>query len=298
MNFKKSIVISKLPDAGLGNKLFTWGHGVVFAHKNGLEHYSIGWTKINIGPILRRETSFRFYRNYFKSTNLLSKIMFLFLKLTKNSVKQSYSNCQKIEIKHDNNIFIFYEVPHWNEFFKGLRENQELIVNTFFKSLRPNIHNDYLNKKNPIIGVHIRMGDFRKLSSTEDFSKVGQTRTPMQYFIDVINNIRKISGKELPVSIFSDGRIDELSDILSLKNVDLVQGNKDIIDLILLSKSKIIVTSAGSTFSYWAGFLSKAALIRHPDHIHEIIRDEDFNSTYYEGPFSDSVILVQNILSI
>jgi len=33
MNSKESIVISKLPDAGLGNKLFTWGHGVVFAKK-------------------------------------------------------------------------------------------------------------------------------------------------------------------------------------------------------------------------------------------------------------------------
>lgn len=142
------------------------------------------------------------------------------------------------------------------------------------------------------------MGDFRKITATEDFSKVGQARTPIQYFIDVINNIRKISGKELPVSIFSDGRVEELSDILSLKNVELVEGNKDIVDLILLSKSKIIVASAESTFSYWAGFLSNAALIMHPDHIYETIRDDNFNATYYEGPFSDSVILTQNILFI
>lgn len=37
LNSKESLVISKLPDAGLCNKLFTWGHGLVFAHKNGLE---------------------------------------------------------------------------------------------------------------------------------------------------------------------------------------------------------------------------------------------------------------------
>lgn len=283
MNSKESIVISKLPDAGIGNKLFTWGHGVVFAKKNGLKHYSVGWTKIKIGPILRRETSLRFYRNYFKTSVLVSKIKFMFIKKSKKVVIKSYLDCQKTEKIHDNNIYIFNEVPHWNDYFKELRENQELVVDAFFKSLSPNIYYEYLNKKEPVIGVHIRMGDFRKITETQDFSKVGQSRTPMQYFINIISELRTASEINLPVTIFSDGNVSELKEVLSLSNVDLAEDDFDILQMLHLSKSKIIILSAGSTFGQWAAFLSNAAIINHYQHFHSYIRPADVNDKTFEG---------------
>lgn len=51
----------------------------------------------------------------------------------------------------------------------------------------------------------------------------------------------------------------------------------------LMSKSKIIIASAGSTFSLWAGFVSDAALILHPDHIHAPIRPSSLHTSLYEG---------------
>jgi hypothetical protein len=76
----------------------------------------------------------------------------------------------------------------------------------------------------------------------------------------------------------------------------MMEGNPDIADLILLSKSRVIVTSATSTFSYWAGFLSEAALIMHPAHIHGSVRPSGCMDKYYEGPFDKhNTILIKNI---
>ena len=132
--------------------------------------------------------------------------------------------------------------------------------------------------------MHIRLGDFRKLSAGEDFARVGNVRTPDEYFLEVIQTIRHIHGSLLPVSIFSDGYKTELEQVLALPRVQWMEGNSDIVDLLLLSKSRLIVASAGSTFSYWAGFLSEGPLILHPDHIHRRIRLNLNSDQWYEGP--------------
>jgi hypothetical protein len=57
--------------------------------------------------------------------------------------------------------------------------------------------------------------------------------------------------------------------------------------MMLLSKSNCIVISTGSTFSYWAGFLSDAPMIMHPEHIHSRIRFLESGEKPFEGSFSD-----------
>jgi len=51
-----------------------------------------------------------------------------------------------------------------------------------------------------------------------------------------------------------------------------------------MAKSRVIITSAGSTFSEWAAYLSDAVVLRHPDHIHAPIRPLMMQSRCYEGP--------------
>jgi hypothetical protein len=178
-------------------------------------------------------------------------------------------------------------MPSWEEYFEGLKENRQLAIELLYKVTLPRLMDQVKQMTAPVIGLHVRLGDFRNLLPGEDFSKVGAVRTPGEYFIHIINGIRKIHGTTLPVSVFTDGRADELEDILSLPGVTLIEGNNDLADLLLLSRSKIIVTSAGSTFSYWAGFLSDAVLIMHPDHLHESIRTPEANELSYEGIFDE-----------
>jgi len=61
------------------------------------------------------------------------------------------------------------------------------------------------------------------------------------------------------------------------------------------------VTSAGSTFSYWSGFLADAPLIMHPDHIYAPIRPVSINERFYEGPLipdNQPDLIVKNITAI
>ena len=60
-----SIVICKLPKAGLGNQLFPLMHAFLFGKLNGLPVVVTGYHQLKIGPYLRREKSKRRYNDYF-----------------------------------------------------------------------------------------------------------------------------------------------------------------------------------------------------------------------------------------
>jgi uncharacterized FlgJ-related protein len=297
-----SIVICNLPKAGLGNQLFPLLKAYAFARLNNLPVAVTRYNQIKIGAYLRKEKSKRNYKGYFifQKNSIVEQFDKWKLAGYRNYTKVIEPDVEKIQSSlQKKQCFVFSKMPHWDNYFNQLKENRQLVIDIFWKLLTPEILNQLAKQPVPVIGVHIRMGDFRKLKSGEDFSKVGAVRTPANYFVDVINGIRKVHGSQLAVSIFTDGYKHELEELFTLKNVSMVEGNADIIDLALLSKSRIIVTSAGSTFSYWSGFLADTPLIMHPDHIHQSIRPQNTNAIFYEGPFDTSnSLLVKNIQEI
>jgi hypothetical protein len=91
----------------------------------------------------------------------------------------------------------------------------------------------------------------------------------MSYYIAEITRIQNEHPDYL-FHVFSDGYPEELSSLLGFKNVVYFNSINDIVDLYQMSKSKILITSAGSTYSYWAGFLGDAEIVQHPDHFCKI----------------------------
>lgn len=81
-------------------------------------------------------------------------------------------------------------------------------------------------------------------------------------------NLLSNARKELPATIFSVGKDEELAPLPAVLGVQWAERNPDIVDLLLMAQSQLIIFSAGSTFGYWAGFLADAPLLLHPDHIH------------------------------
>ena len=71
--------------------------------------------------------------------------------------------------------------------------------------------------------------------------------------------------------------------IKKLSNIKFSNSNTDIEDMLRLSKSKIIITSCNSTFSYWAAFISSSPVITHPSHKIQIRGDNDH---LIEGPIN------------
>ncbi|HEX4374031.1 MAG TPA: alpha-1,2-fucosyltransferase [Puia sp.] len=298
-----SLVVCKLPKAGLGNQLFPLMRAKIFAHLNDLPIVVTGYHQLKIGPYLRGERSKRNYNRYFNFQKNIFGELSDQRRLRKNKALPICSE-HSLEKMSENEssrptIYLYDKIPHWSDYFAELKNFREIALHIFYGSITENIKKKISLQPAPCIGVHIRMGDFRKLKAGEDFSKVGAVRTPENYFIDVINNIRQIHGSKLPVSVFSDGKKNELQFILTMENISLVEGNPDIVDLILLSKSKIIIASAGSTFSYWAGFFANAPVILHQDHIHQSIRSTEINSNWYEGSWdSSNSLLIDNIKKI
>lgn len=281
-----SVVICKLPKAGLGNQLFPLMHAQLFARLNGLPVIVTGYHQLKLGPYLRKEKSKRRYSGYFNfQKNVIGEyvdqLRIIFLKKKYTAVYEPEVRKLK-EDELSNRAFIFEKLPTYHHYFKQYKDHREAVKQLLYGMLNPWITREVENAMAPVIGVHIRMGDFRKLNEGEVF-KGGHVRTPEHYFIDIINTIREVNGKDLPVSVFTDGYPDEFKALLNIGNIKIVEGNTDIVDLLLLSKSSVIVSSTGSTFSYWAGFLSEAPIIMHPDHIHESIRN---NEGLFEGPIS------------
>lgn len=298
-----SIVVCKLPKAGLGNQLFPLMKAYTFAHINSLPVIITGYKQFFIGPYLRGEKSKRKYNHIFIFQKSIFPAYWEKWKLLKYKSyhQQIEPSVAQVEITHASVpiAFIFFKMPHWDHYFDGLKDHRALVISFLWKLLLPGIREKALSGQSPYIGIHIRMGDFRKLREGEIFGRVGAVRTPEKYFINLVSSIRAIHGSNLPVSVFSDGFKDELKELFQLSNIQMVAGNNDMVDLLLLSKSKIIITSAGSTFSYWAAFLSDAAVIMHPEHIHTSLRPENLKETLYEGAFDiTNPLLIKSIQQI
>jgi hypothetical protein len=169
--------------------------------------------------------------------------------------------------------------------------------------LTPERMREYASTPHPIVCVQIRLGDFHALAPGETFGRVGNTRTPTSYFAGVIDDLRELHGSELPVTIFTDGTKEQLRDLLAIPGVKLGPHRSKIVDLLSMAASKVLVPSAGSTFGYWAGFLSDCALLIHLNHVHQSIRPDEINTKYFEGPVTGSIydwpdLLRRNVLAI
>ncbi|MEO6719121.1 MAG: alpha-1,2-fucosyltransferase [Ferruginibacter sp.] len=297
-----SIVICKLPKAGLGNQLFPLLKAYTFADLNKLPIVVTGYNRFFIGPYLRREKSKRKYNGTFIFQKNILAAGFEKWRLSKYKKHDQIIEppIEQLGNKGDlNHAYIFYEMPHWDHYFDGLKEQRTLVIKLLWQVLLSPIRKKVLELPPPCIGIHIRMGDFRNLRDGETFGSAGAVRTPENYFINLVKSIREIHGSDLPVSVFTDGSRRELDQLFQLSNITLIEGKSDMVDLLLLSKSKLIITSAGSTFSYWAAFLSDAIVIMHPTHVNTVIRPPQLCDTLYQGAFNtDNMLLMNSIRNI
>ncbi len=287
-----SHVVCRLPKAGLGNQLFPLMHAAVFSELNNIPLTVIGYHQIKIGPYLRKEKSKRHYLGFFKFEKNVIAAFLDELKVRK-WLRQSevVFEPELIKLKEEQNsnkVYLFEQIPAYQDYFYHLRPYRSLVLNLLMNLISEKHLKNIATLPVPEIGVHIRMGDFRKLAPGEIF-KGGHVRTPESYFINIINGITEISGKKMSVSVFTDGYKEEFEELLIPENINIVEGNTDIEDMLLLSKSRLIVISTSSTFSYWSGFLSDAPIIMHPEHIHARIREKNKEDSLFEGGFDIAI---------
>jgi hypothetical protein len=271
---------ARLPRAGLGNKLFIWAKAYMFSRLNGIPLRVTGWLHFQKGPILQG-LDLRLYWNYFKRVDEAGRGTNRYAARNYRVISEPPVERRDIEPKI---VYEYFKVPHWSDYFGDFIEYRDQVRDALLDMLTDARLRELRRHKSPAIAANIRMGDFQKLQPNQDFAKVGNVRTPLTYFGELIENIRKLHGTPLPVEIVTDGRARDLAELLELPNVSMAPKRSKIVDILMMSRSKILLTSASSTFSYWGGFLGDCALIMHPDHIHKPIRPEAMNRNCYEGP--------------
>jgi hypothetical protein len=292
----KIFVYPKLPNAGLGNMLLVWAKAILFAEINSFPVIEPNWDKVRIGPLLRGEKYSRYYGEYFLKTASISRINGLIASLGATKIYEP--SIEKVNIlgKSRHRVYIFCTVPHWSNYFSEIKEHKSLIKTKLLANIHPRILFEINDRPSPEIGIHVRMGDFRKLQVGEDFSKVGSVRTPFYWYIDVIERIRSLVGKTIPATVFSDGYNHELTDLLKLPQVFMSPKASAISDMLTLSKSKLLITSAGSTFSGYASYLGNCPTIWHPDHFHSGVFSEKISKTTFEGGFNPKILEIPPLL--
>jgi hypothetical protein len=284
-----SCVYANLPRGGLGNKMLVWARALVFAQINGLPLFVSRWAEVKLGPYLRGEKSKRQYWGYFSRENvpgIIQRILFycLYKKVHEPSIDKTSSSVV------GKRLYVYDRVPDWVDYFNGLRGHEDLIRESFFSTLTVKYRDILSHNKAPVVAVHIRRSDFRELNPGEIHGSDCNVRTPIHYYIRAIELIRSEAGQVLPVTIFTDGHEEDVLELLALPDVTLADSNPDIVDLLLMSRAKCIVVSAGSTFSYWAAFLSDALVVTDPGH-QITIRSDDLRAKFFEGPVHDQLHL-------
>lgn len=232
--------------------LMIWARGLVFARLNGFNLATSSWWGFRWGALIRREQKKRLYWKYFVETplylQLLSRLQWRYKKIIVEPPIEKITDTTL----HDKTLFLFNQVMPDYDLFGSIKNYHGIIATELFQALHPSRKELLTKFEQPVIGIHIRRGDF----------KLGSTLTPVDFFIDGINIIRQVLGECLPVTVFTDADMDEMGGLFLLPSIKLAEEKADILDILLLSKSRFLLLSAGSTFSYWAAFLSDAFVIR------------------------------------
>ena len=232
-----------------------------------------GWGHIHIGPWLRNEQSKRFYYFFFKpNTNFCG---FAIRRLANKWGRHKIILEPDLRLAQDLELatYVYAKVPSKTDYFIDLRGSEDFLRKELLSTLRSKHQTTVKNFEAYPIALHVRRGDF---------SQGGRTLTSEEYFIDVAKKLQQKAGKHLEIRVFSDARPDEIAKLLALPNVSMATPKPDVIELFEMSKAKIIVTSLGSTFGYWAAFLSTADVILDTRHEFGKIRCAEIDR-HYEG---------------
>ncbi len=286
---KSRVCYVDLPRAGLGHRLLVWARGLAFGWTNDLPVLVSPWPQLKIGPILRGERQTRFYFDTFDDPRAVDPLRGqLLLRLGENVIDPVFERLPDARAEAPFTVYVFREPTHWSRPFEGIREHRARVRDELFAMLVDRRRRELAALPAPVIGVHVRQGDFRPLRPGESFPG-GHVQAPLSYFKARILGLRKVSGQVLPVTLFSDGNDQDLAELLALPAVTRSPATADIVDMLLLSRSRVVLGAPGSSFSDWGAFLSEAIVLKHPDHFHGPARPESVRERVFEGPAPEDV---------
>ena len=224
---------------GLANCMFVAARAYVIAQTNHWKLINPTWAKISMGPYIRGEKDKRHYFGLFKKYGISGiKKSILLIRSKKYGER---------EIPEQNGLI---NVCGLGDYFVGLLPHYNLLYSYFASIINPNIvktieKTDFCK----VIGLHVRLGDY-----------ISSLRTPTSWYKCMIEQINNRYPDRFEFQIFSDGRDDELDELLSISNVSKAFYGNALADIWALSKCRLIIGS-DSTFSGWGAFWGQVPII-------------------------------------
>jgi hypothetical protein len=276
----------RLGGAGLGNILFTFARAAVFAEKNGYELIWPTWPSIKLGPILRHEADKRFYHDLFRNrSGYIGGIR----KLWKLKTLPHVPEQEKESLSLQNETIVDFEGFEgcFDEIMTDYEQVAALIYGNLCKKNQQALHYPY----GSCIGVHIRLGDFARVSVTEVQQGRHDSALPVEWYARMISQIREAAGWQVKAYIFSDGTDQELAPVLALDGVERLTFGTSIGDIIGLAQTDFMIAS-GSSFSMWARYLGRKSCICYPNQRKQQILTPEESEKEWEidGAFPEDLI--------
>jgi hypothetical protein len=225
---------------GLANMLMVWARAEIFRHEHGLPMLRPQWfNPLRLGPWLRREKDKRLYLNQFGNLEYITGLKRFLLLAMARRVEETERPVN--DTKGPTLILIRFTLGGFHPIVK----HRDFLRRQLMKMVQPAIHKRFTLEKVPYIGIHVRRGDMVSAGLS-----VG-----LDWYATCLKVIRETIGDNYPARIFSDGTSDELQVLLKLPNVCMHPTGPSVQDLLLLSKSRVLIATNNSTFSKWAAML-------------------------------------------
>jgi hypothetical protein len=286
----------RLSSLGLGNLLLPWARFIVTSQKYNLQPICPTWNQVRIGAILRGETDKKFYHDLFRRPpNQMGCLKKLYLlnslkKIPESEFQETYVKDKR---SSDEDILVIFEGMDIHNPFSAILADHQLVFDELLKITR-NQHKkgiEYCFAHS--ISIHVRLGDFSIPKNQEVLKSGAQNyRIPLSWYVHQVKQLRQEVNRDVPVYIFSDGRDDELSELLSLPNCQRISFGSSIADMLALSKANILIAS-GSTFSMWASYLGRMPVIWYKGQLRQKLY---YENDLVEVEYDDSSDLSDQVL--
>lgn len=275
MNHEHTYAMPIFPiGSGLGNRLFHWCDAKIYSYKNNTRFVSPRWCRLSLGKHLRQwkegrllnepliEYAYAFRRLPTDISYKRGLLEYLF------SPKLRLSRSPDLITKtHPPRGIILFDKSEYR--FNGYGSYRHRLKKELIESIQPTLLKRVLDTKEPYIGIHARLGDgfTEPEPGIDGFTRTGWLQqTPVQWFKETLQLVRKITGVNYKAYVFSDGTKDQLKPLLDETNTFLSPHKNAVIDLLSLSRSWVILGSGSSSFSAFATFLGSSHAFTAPGH--------------------------------
>ena len=147
---------ARLPNAGLGNKLFVWAKALCFARLNNLPLVVSGWTQFQLAPILHGGDC-RLYLNYFRPVREAGFLERRRLNRTGEVVVEPPVARLDPATAGKLAIYEYRAVPPWADYFGDLKPHRELVRRELLALLTSARRKEYEKMPKPRVCLQVRM---------------------------------------------------------------------------------------------------------------------------------------------